>query len=202
MIIIHYVKDYHKRSERQAVLIPKYDSDPYFRVMFLGRVGLGLQPEPSRRQVQKTQAPLRVWGVAGNHAVPPLEPTDEASCHGVARLGRVGLGLQPEPSRRQVPKTQAPLRVLVVAGGHAAPWFEAAEAPCHGLARRVPFRVVGLGVQAPAPSWTLRLLARAYIPWRPEDRTHPLRTLRRFVRVVGRASAFPRAPCPAATRVW
>ena len=112
MIIIHYVKDYHKRSERQAVLIPKYDSDPYFRVMFLGRVGLGFQPEPSRRQV---------------------------------------------------PKTQAPLRVLVVAGGHAAPWFEAAEAPCHGLARRVPFRVVGLGVQAPAPGGKDGL----HIPWRP-----------------------------------
>ena len=31
-------------------------------------------------------------------------------------LGRVGLGLQPDPSRRQIPKTQALLRVSVVAG--------------------------------------------------------------------------------------
>ena len=38
-----------------------------------------------------------------------------------------------------------------VAGGHAPPVLEPAEAPFHGLARRVPFRVVGLGVQAPAP---------------------------------------------------
>ena len=55
----------------------------------------------------------------------------------VARVARHGpsgsphsqtpLGFQPEPSRRPVPKTQAPLRVFVVAGGHAAPWFEPAE---------------------------------------------------------------------------
>ena len=40
----------------------------------LGRVGLGLQPEPSRRQIPKTQAPLRVGGVARGHAVPLFEP--------------------------------------------------------------------------------------------------------------------------------
>ena len=45
------------------------------------------------------------------------------------QLGRVGLGFQPEPSRRQIPKTQAPLRVWVVAGGHAAPWLKPPEAP-------------------------------------------------------------------------
>ena len=43
------------------------------------------------------------------------------------------------------------MRVFVVAGGHAVPWFEPADAPFYGLARLVPFRVVGLGVQAPAP---------------------------------------------------
>ena len=78
-------------------------------------------------------------------------------------LGRVGLGFQPKPSRRQVQKTQAPLRVFVVASGHAAPWFEFVEAPFHGLARRVPFRVVGLGVQASAPGRKDGL----DVPWHP-----------------------------------
>ena len=41
--------------------------------------------------------------------------------------------------------------VLIVAGGHAPPVREPAEAPFHRLARRVPFRVVGLGVRAPLP---------------------------------------------------
>ena len=38
-----------------------------------------------------------------------------------------------------------------VASGHAPPPLEPAEAPCHGLARRVPFRGAGLGVRAPLP---------------------------------------------------
>ena len=33
---------------------------------------------------QRVLEPLRVWGVAGSHAAPPLKPT-EASFHGVAR---------------------------------------------------------------------------------------------------------------------
>ena len=41
--------------------------------------------------------------------------------------------------------------VLVVARGHALPVREPAEAPCHGVARRVRFRGVGLGVQASVP---------------------------------------------------
>ena len=77
-------------------------------------------------------------------------------------LGRVGLGFQPEPSRHQVQKTQEPLRVFVVASGHAAPLFESADAPFHGLTRLVPFRVVGLGVQASAPGRKDGL----DVPWR------------------------------------
>ena len=38
-----------------------------------------------------------------------------------------------------------PVRVLVIAGGHAAPVFEPIGAPFPGVARLVPFRVVGLG---------------------------------------------------------
>ena len=53
--------------------------------------------------------------------------------------------------------------MFVVASSHAAPWFESAEAPFHGLARLVPFRVVGLGVQASAPGRNDGLDA----PWRP-----------------------------------
>ena len=64
--------------------------------------------------------------------------------------GCVGVGLQPAPSRRQVRKTRAPRRVWAVAGSHAAPVFELAEAPCPGVARRGTFRVAGLGVRAPA----------------------------------------------------
>ena len=41
--------------------------------------------------------------------------------------------------------------VFVIAGGHAAPLFEPADAPFNGVARRVPFRVVGLGRGAPVP---------------------------------------------------
>ena len=41
--------------------------------------------------------------------------------------------------------------VFVIAGGHAAPLFEPADAPFDGVARLVPFRVVGLGVRAPLP---------------------------------------------------
>lgn len=37
------------------------------------------------------------------------------------------------------------------AGGHALPVLEPADAPFHRVARRVPCRVVGLGVQTPAP---------------------------------------------------
>ena len=51
------------------------------------------------------------------------------------KLGRVGLGFQPDPSCCQVQETQEPLLVFVVAGGHAAPLFEPADAPFHGLAR-------------------------------------------------------------------
>ncbi len=40
---------------------------------------------------------------------------------------------------------QEPSRVFII----AAPAFESAEAPFHGVARRVPFRVVGL--RAPGP---------------------------------------------------
>ena len=35
--------------------------------------------------------------------------------------------------------------IFVIAGGHAAPLFEPADAPFDGVARLVPFRVVGLG---------------------------------------------------------
>ena len=41
--------------------------------------------------------------------------------------------------------------VFVVASGHAPLVLELAEAPFHGVARLVPFRVVGLGVQTPVP---------------------------------------------------
>ena len=37
------------------------------------------------------------------------------------------------------------MRVQVIARGHAPPALEPAEAPFHGVARRVPFRVVRLG---------------------------------------------------------
>ena len=43
------------------------------------------------------------------------------------------------------------MSVFVVAGGHAPPPLEPAEAPFHGLARLVSFRVVGLGIRAPLP---------------------------------------------------
>ena len=52
---------------------------------------------------------------------------------------------------------------MVIAGGHAAPWFEPAEAPFDGVARRVPFRVAGPGVRAPLPGRKDGLGA----PWRP-----------------------------------
>ena len=67
------------------------------------------------------------------------------------RLGRVEVGWPPDPSSCQVQKTQAPSRVWVIAGGHAAPALEPDKAPCHGVARRVPFRIVGPGVRAPLP---------------------------------------------------
>ena len=41
------------------------------------------------------------------------------------------------------------MRVLVVAGGHAAPAFGPADAPFNDVARLVPFRVAGLEVGAP-----------------------------------------------------
>ena len=42
------------------------------------------------------------------------------------------------------------MRVFVIAGGYAAPVFEPADAPFHGVARLVPFRVVvGLRIRAP-----------------------------------------------------
>ena len=41
--------------------------------------------------------------------------------------------------------------ILLIAGRHAPTPFEPAQAACHGGARLVPFRVVGLGVRAPAP---------------------------------------------------
>ena len=41
--------------------------------------------------------------------------------------------------------------VFVIAGGHAPPPLEPAEAPFHGIARLIPFRVVGPGVRAPLP---------------------------------------------------
>ena len=43
-------------------------------VSVLSRVGLGLQPAPSRRQIPKTQVLLRVGGVASGHAVPLFDP--------------------------------------------------------------------------------------------------------------------------------
>ena len=43
------------------------------------------------------------------------------------------------------------MRVWVLAGGHAAPALEPAEAPFNDIARLVPFRVVGLGVRTPLP---------------------------------------------------
>ena len=62
------------------------------------------------------------------------------------QLGRVELGFQPDPSPCQVQKTQATMRVFVVAGGHAAPPLEPAEALFHSVAR-----VVGRGIRAPVP---------------------------------------------------
>ena len=41
--------------------------------------------------------------------------------------------------------------VFVVAGGHASPPLEPAEAAFHRVARRVRLRGVGLGVRAPLP---------------------------------------------------
>ena len=49
--------------------------------------------------------------------------------------------------------------VLVVAGGHAPPVLEPANAALHGIARRVPFRVMTDAANpAPAPVkvWQLR----------------------------------------------
>ena len=43
------------------------------------------------------------------------------------------------------------MRVRVIARGHARPAFESANAPFHGVARRVPFRGVGLEVRVPDP---------------------------------------------------
>ena len=54
------------------------------------------------------------------------------------------------------------MRVLIIAGGHAPP-FEPAEAPFHGVARRVPFRVAGLGF-VPLPGQNNRLDALLLSP--------------------------------------
>ena len=66
-------------------------------------------------------------------------------------LGPVGVGFQPDPSCRQVQKTQELMRVFVIASGHAPPPLEPADAPFHGVARLVLFQGVGLGVRAPLP---------------------------------------------------
>ena len=48
-------------------------------------------------------------------------------------------------------KPQITMGVLIVAGGHAPPPLEPAAAACPGVARRVPFRGVRLGVRSSAP---------------------------------------------------
>ena len=57
------------------------------------------------------------------------------------------------PSRsKSPPSTESPRNdVRIDRSGHAPPPFEPADAPFHGVARRVPFRVMRLGVRAPAP---------------------------------------------------
>ena len=60
-------------------------------------------------------------------------------------LGSVDLFLHPDPGPGQVQKTQETMCIFVVAGSHAAPVLEPADAPFHGVARLVPFRGVGLG---------------------------------------------------------
>ena len=55
------------------------------------------------------------------------------------------------------------MRVLIIAGSHAPPPFETAEAPFHGVARRVPFRVAGLGF-VPLPGRNDRLNALLLSP--------------------------------------
>ena len=65
------------------------------------------------------------------------------------RSGRVEVEFQPDPGPGQVQKTQETMGVFVVAGGHAPPLLEPAEALFHGIARLVSFRVVGLGIRAP-----------------------------------------------------
>ena len=64
-------------------------------------------------------------------------------------LGSVEMGFQPDPGRRQVQKIHTIIRVFVVAGRQVPPPLEPADAPFHGVAHRVPFRIVGLGVRAP-----------------------------------------------------
>ena len=59
--------------------------------------------------------------------------------------------MQPNPSLGQVRKTQEPMRVWAIAGGHAVPALEPAAAPSDGVARLVRFQIVGLGVRAPLP---------------------------------------------------
>ena len=66
-------------------------------------------------------------------------------------LGSVDVGFQPDPGPGQIQKAQVMMCVLVVAGGHAPPVLEPADTPFHGVARPVPFRVVGPGVHAPLP---------------------------------------------------
>ena len=121
--------------------------------MFPTHVGI------ARQSCRKPCAHRNVPYAHGNYVIAQCPPTWHGSCAGEPSfaecrtghaLGRVGLGLQPDPSCRQVQKTQESLRVFVVAGGRTVPWFEPADAPFHGIVCLVPFRVIGIQVPAPA----------------------------------------------------
>ena len=82
-------------------------------------------------------------------------------------LGSVDVGFQPDPSRRHIQKTQG--RVLVVAGGHAAP----TDAPFHGVARRVPFRSMGLGFMRRHRAGMTALMSRCACQARQASQSWP-----------------------------
>ena len=82
------------------------------RAAFLpGRVGVALQPDPSRRPVRKTQASRRVRSIAGGHAAPELEPTEAAPRRGapctVSRCARPARKASPSRARPRSDRTGA-----------------------------------------------------------------------------------------------